>query len=409
MAQLFNRLTALDVQRLGPGLHADGGNLFLQVRETGARSWIFRYQRAGRVRDMGLGSTGTFSLSEARQRARRARQLLADGVDPLQQREGARAEQEATTVTLKEEALAYIATYAASWRSPKSEPQWKSSLEQYVFPLIGAKPVAEIDVKAVSTVLTPIWASKTETGHRVRQRLERILSRAISQGHHKGPNPAKWKGVLEHILPARRRVSPVVHHAAIDFDDLPSFMLDVRAREETSARAMELLILTAARTSEVIEARWEEFDLDAATWTLPGSRTKAGRPHTVALPKPALAVLRGLEPQDAGLLFPGRDASQAISNGTLLALLKRMKRSDITAHGMRAAFRSWGAERTNFPAEILELALGHAVSDQTIAAYQRSDLLDRRRKLMDAWSSFLGSPKSKSSGSVITLERKRVR
>ena len=285
MARGEHKLTARAVAALNtPGRYGDGIGLWLQVSETGTKSWLFRYQKDGRARHMGLGALHTVSLAEARDRARQARQLLLDGIDPIEARNAARlaARAEAAKgLTFRDCALRYIKAHEAGWRNPKHRAQWRATLETYAFPYFGDLSSAAVDTGLVLKALEPIWTAKPETASRVRGRIESVLDWAAARGYRQGENPARWRGHLDKLLPARRKVRAVKHHAALPWSDLPGFMADLRQREGIAARALAFAILTAARTGEVIGARWDEFDLAERLWTIPGERMKAGKPHRV--------------------------------------------------------------------------------------------------------------------------------
>jgi integrase len=392
MAHLIGRLTALAVSRAKqPGMYADGGGLYLQVTTPEARSWVYRYARDGRTRYMGLGSLNAVSLSEARTRATEARRLTSAGIDPIATRDGHRAAERAEAarqITFKHAAESYIKAHKAGWRNAKHGDQWRNTLETYAFPIIGDLPVQQIDSGLVVRVLEPIWTVRTVTASRVRQRIEAILDAATARGHRTGENPARWRGHLDTLLPARAKVQRVHHHPALPYAELGAFMADLRKQEGLAAQAMELLILTATRTTECIAARWSEIDLENKVWTIPGDRIKAGREHRIPLAPAAVALLRQLaETKVNEFVFPGRPG-KPLSNGALLALLKRMNRADLTAHGFRSTFRDWAAEQTNYPREVAEMALSHAIEDKVEAAYRRGDLLEKRRRLMEAWASY---------------------
>jgi len=392
MARRIGRLNALAVSRAKrPGMYADGGGLYLQVTGPEARSWVYRYARGGRTRYMGLGSLNAVSLSEARTRAAEARRLTSAGIDPIGEREGQRAARRAEAarqVTFQDAAEAFIRAHKAGWRNAKHADQWRNTLATYAYPVIGTLPVQQIDSGLVVRVLEPIWTTKTETASRLRQRIEAVLDAATARGQRTGENPARWRGHLDSLLPARAKVQRVRHHPALPYAELGAFMAGLRKQQGLAARAMELLILTATRTTECIAARWSEFNLDEKLWTLPAERIKAGREHRIPLAPAAVALLRKLaEAKVNEFVFPGRPG-KPLSNGALLALLKRMKRADLTAHGFRSTFRDWAAEQTNYPREVAEMALSHAISDKVEAAYRRGDLLEKRRRLMEAWASY---------------------
>jgi integrase len=392
MAKLIDRLNAASIEAATePKYYPDGNGLYLQVTEHGAKSWVFRYQHRGKPHEMGLGSLNAFSLADARKRARAARQLLADGVDPLAAkwaREAQALAERAKTATFKQEAKVFIKANAKGWRNDKHGKQWESTLEAYVYPIIGDIPVQDIDTGMVTKILDPIWSTKSETASRVRGRIERVLDSAKAHGRRTGENPAKWRGHLDMIYPARRRIAPIKNHPALPYAEVPDFLKMLHQQPGLAAVALELLVLTASRTKPIILAEPHEFDLKGAVWTIPASKMKGNRAHRVPLSGRAIVLIRRLDLKPGHQwLFPGRDG-QPLSNNSLLALLKRMKRTDITAHGMRASFRTWASEQTTFPEDVIEAALAHAVSDDVVTAYKRTDLFAKRAKLMEAWSDF---------------------
>ena len=406
---LNNALTPPAVKHAKPGRHADGGGLFLLVKDTGKRSWLFRYKAGEKVRDMGLGAAsgpGAVKLAEVREAAAALRKMVRDGKDPLAERdrlaaeEAARAQQGAAlAMTFKATAEAYIETNKAGWRNAKHRDQWTSTLETYAFPIMGALPVAAVGTAHVRAVVEPIWTTKPETASRVRGRIEAVLDYARARELREGENPARWRGHLANVLPARAKVARVQHHAALAWEDMGTFMADLRSREATAARALEFVILTAARTGEVLGARWREIDRKAALWIVPGERMKAGREHRVALSTVALAVLdemAKLRPADdakgEAFVFPGARAGRPLSQMAMLMLLRRMDRADLTAHGFRSTFRDWIAETTAYPGDLAEMALAHTVSDKVEAAYRRGDMVERRRRMMEDWATFCALP-----------------
>lgn len=403
-----NRLNGLKVSRASAaGLYADGNGIYLQVAPSGAKSWILRFRHAGRRRDMGLGSLATVSLSEARQKATDARKDLDAGRDPIDARNAAAAAQEAKAargMTFKVAALDCIKDRKDGWRNAKHADQWESTLTTYAFPTLGNVPVAAVDSAMVLKVLKPIWSAKPETASRVRGRIETVLDWAKAHKLREGENPARWRGMLDQVLPPRGKVRVVAHHPALPIGDVGAFMTKLREQNGTAARALELLILTAARTSETIRATWDEFDLSAKVWTIPKERTKAGRAHRVPLSAAALNVLKSMgEPVKGVFVFPGGKRGQPLSTNALLALLKRMGRADITSHGFRSTFRDWAAAQTNFPREVAEHALAHNVGGKVERAYQRDDLLAKRVKLMDAWAGFCAHASSQAS--IVSISR----
>lgn len=392
------------------GRYGDGHGLYLQITEAGVKSWLFRYERGGRERWMGLGPLHTFSLVEARERARRARQQLIDGTDPLADRKAKKAATAlavAKTITFQEAAITYFDAHERKWRNAKHRQQFVSSLKQYAFPAIGKLPVAAIDTGLVLKVVEPIWQTKTETASRVRNRIESVLDWATVRGYRTGDNPARWKGHLGEVLPARHQIAKARHHAALPFTQIPQFMEELRARDGISARALEFTVLTAARTGEVTGARWSEIDLAAKVWTVPAGRIKGGREHRVPLSERTLAILKSL-PREAEYLFPGGRKGHSISNMAMDAVLRRQGYKDgrATVHGFRSTFRDWAAERTAFPNHVVEMALAHTVGNKVEAAYRRGDLFDKRRRLMADWAKFcLATPIDVIVTNVVRLRR----
>jgi integrase len=402
----MKRLTALDVTRLPAGLHHDGDGVYLQVSGAGARSWLYRYTLRGRTRDFGLGSAKAIPLKRARELAAEARRLRAEGIDPIErrreQRGDARVEQ-AKAMTFQQCAEAYVAAHEAGWRSAKHHRQWRSTLA-YLLPIIGALPVRAIDIGLVLKVLQPIWTTKTETASRVRGRIESILDYARVRGFRDGENPARWKGNLDHLLPAKAKVAKIAHFGALPFAEVPAFMADLRRREGTSARCLEFTILTAARTGEAIGARWEEIDLVAKVWTVPAERMKGGKAHRKPLSPRAVEIIRERQARREGdYVFPGRLGGAPLSNMALLAMLRAMNRADVTTHGFRASLKTWASERTSFRNETVEAALAHVTGGRVEQAYLRGDALEKRRKLMDAWGEFCARPTQAATGKIVSM------
>jgi integrase len=350
----------------------------------------------GRPRWMGLGPLALYGLAEARARALDARRKRHDGIDPIDARRADRARHRlevAKSITFQECAEMYIASHKAGWRNEKHKYQWPATLQAYAYPVFGALPVQAVDTALMLKVLEPIWANKSETASRVRQRIENVLDFAKVRGYREGENPARWRGHLDKLLPARSRVRQVEHLAALPYSDLPLFLANLRKRDAFAARGLEFLILTAARTNEVIGARWSEIDLLDKTWTIPADRMKALREHRVPLSPPALALLQVM--QTAGLtndinayVFPGPRAGKPLSNMAFLMLLRRMGIVDLTVHGFRATFKTWASERTSIQNEIVEAALAHIVGDKVEQAYRRTDMFEKRRRLMQQWATF---------------------
>lgn len=424
-------LTAAKVRTAKPGRHGDGGGLYLLVRSAEARFWVFRYTpRGGKMREIGLGRAGgpgAVALAEARERAADLQRQVKAGVDPLAKREADAASAAAEAVaaeirekTFRDVAGLFLASHEAAWRNPKHRQQWRNTLDAYAHPHMGDTPVAEVATEHVTAALEPIWREKPETASRVRGRIEAVLDYAAARGWREGENPARWRGHLARVLPARAKLAKVEHHPALPWREAGAFMAALRAREGMAARALELVILTAARTGEALGMRWGEVDLGDGLWTVPAERMKAGREHRVPLPAAATALLRGLNtpagpfptagreresigtigtiggigvgPSADALVFPGVSPGRPLSNMALLMLLRRMGRGDLTAHGFRSTFRDWAAEATAFPRELAEAALAHTLRDKVEAAYRRGDMLEKRRRLMEAWAAFCERP-----------------
>lgn len=399
----IHRLKALDVQRASDrGMYADGGGLYLQVSKSGSKSWIFRYQIDRRPREMGLGPFPVVSLAEARERAAAVRKVKVDGKDPIDQRRQDRAAKRlaaARAVTFQAAAERYIASHKAGWKNPVHAAQWPSTLSMYVYPLLGSLPVAEVDTGLVTKVLEPLWTKKPETAARVRGRIEAVLDWARAHGYRTGENPARWRGHLDKLLPARSKVQKVKHHAALPFVELPAFMRDLPGRDGVAPRALEFLILTGARTGEVIGATWSEIDLDAKVWTIPAERMKGKREHRVPLSERAADLLRKLDTSGPAV-FCGARKDGHLSNMAMTEALREMGRGDITVHGFRSTFRDWASERTAYPREVAEMALAHAISDKVEAAYRRGDLFEKRRRLMADWAAYCATPPAAPANNV---------
>jgi len=403
----MHRLSAKSVEKARePGYYCDGGGLYLQVSTTLSKSWIFLYRRNGKSHEMGLGSERDVSLAEARTKASDARRQLVDGKDPLAAREGRRAQeklQKAGSIPFAECAKKYIDAHKAGWKNGKHAEQWQNTLDTYAGPVIGELPVRDVDTALVLRILEPIWSKNPETASRLRGRIERILDYARVRGYRSGENPALWRGHLDKLLPSALNRKTREHHAALPYDELPAFMKDLRSQGGNAARALELLILTTARTGEVIGCEPEkEIDLKKAVWTIPAGRMKAGKEHRVPLSPRAVEVIKA---QPAGTyLFSGGKEGAPLSNMAMLELLRRMGRDDLTVHGFRSTFRDWAAECTSYPGEVCEMALAHAITDKVEAAYRRGDLFEKRRQLMLDWARYCDTPK----GEVVPLARTKA-
>jgi integrase len=404
--RVIGKLTTIRVQQAKRrGLYGDGGGLFLQVSQGGAKSWIFRFKETGKLRVMGLGPVHTVSLAEARDRARECRGLRLAGKDPIEERKLIRAAARldaAKAITFRECAESYVAAHSAGWRNAKHTAQWPASLGTYVYPHFGALSVQSVDVGLVMKALEPIWTKKPETASRVRGRIESIIDWATARGYRRGENPARWRGHLENLLPRRSKVRRIEHHAALPYDDIGEFMVELRRQNGVAARALEFAIMTAARTGEVTGAEWTEINLAERLWTVPGERMKAGKEHRVPLSDAAMAIVEKMQVIRSGdYVFPSGRHGRPLSGMAMLALIRRMGRSDLTVHGFRSSFRDWSAERTNFPSEIAEMALAHVVVNKVEAAYRRGDLFEKRRQLAEAWATFCDSPTV--SGAVVPI------
>ena len=382
-----HKLNKLQVMHAKRGRYGDGGGLWLQVGPTGGKSWLLRYQRSGKQRWMGLGSADTVTLAEARERARLERVRLLDGVDPLQHRRERLAEQrrvQASTITFRGAAKAVIEARELEW-SAEHARQWRASITE-VDAVLGSLPVGAIDTALILKAVEPIWKRAQTTGDRTRQRVEVVLDWATARGARQGPNPARWKGHLEHLLKDGHKV---VHHAAMPYTDVPSFLAELRGRSGTAARALEFLVLCASRSGEVLGARWNEVDLHAKTWSIPASRMKGGKAHVVPLAPDALKILAG-QPR-AEFVFAAPRTGKPMERHALADLMKAMGRRE-TVHGFRSAFSDWAADNTAFPQEVREQCLAHAISNKVEAAYRRGALLEKRRRLMTDWASFCSQP-----------------
>ena len=395
----MRELNSLQVrQQNKPGRYRAGDNLWLQVTAKKSsdgvtKSWLLRYVIDGKEHWMGLGSLRLFSLQEARNRAKRHLQMLADGIDPLEarreQRDARRAEANGR-VTFKDAAKRFLELHAPHWKNPKHRQQWTNTLRDYAYPTLGARPVAAIDGALITEALAPIWQKKAETARRVKQRIERIV---------------QW--VRDGMpLPTQGASKRVKHHEALPFVELPRFMAELRAKHSLSAKALEFTILTAARTNETIGARWDEIAGDV--WTVPAERMKGKRPHRVPLSSRSRAILDSLPGDGLGFIFPGLKAGAHMSNMAMLKLLQRdMGYADLTCHGFRSCFSDWARERTNYPRDVVEMALAHAVKDKTEAAYRRMDALPKRAKLMADWARFCAS--SPIEGKLLPMQMKASR
>ncbi|CAK7258649.1 MULTISPECIES: site-specific integrase [unclassified Shinella] len=420
MSRAIHRLPA-SFKSKKPGMHADGGNLYLQVSENkdGLRrqSWVFRFQLPGmKPRDMGLGSVNDVSLSEAREVARQYRNLVKEGRDPIEERKAKVAHNLATLkkgLTFAEAAEAYIRQHRPGWKNPIHAKQWTSTIATYANPVLGKMSVADITTAHVMKVIEPLWATKTETASRVRGRIESILGWATVSGFRSGENPARWRGHIDNLLAPKEKIKPTKNQPALPWQEMPQFFAALQERTGMASLALRFLITTCVRTADVRHAKVADIDRAAAIWTIP-ALTKTGKPHKVPLSAAALeafdsaramAAEIGGEVANSEFAFPNDVSGAALSSNALLALLDRMERKGaMTSHGCRATFRTWAQEATNFPWELAELSLGHTVGDKVERAYARGDAFKKRIAIMDAWSNYCTKPVP--AGSNVTPMRK---
>jgi integrase len=402
MARQINRLDALKVKSLTKaGRHGDGGGLYLSISKEGRRRWIFLFTWNGKLREAGLGSAnkGGVSLKDAREKAAEGRKLVKDGIDPIAYWNKAEA---GVTPTFGDVADEYISAHEGSWRNDKHAAQWKMTLKDYC-ETMRKLPVDRVDTDAVFSTLKPLWRRAPETASRLRGRIEAVLDAAKAKGHigRNEANPAQWRGHLDKLLPRPSKLTRG-HHAAMPYAEVPSFIAQIKEREATAARALEFCILTTTRTSETLNARWSEIDLTAKVWTIPGERMKAGREHRVPLSARAVEILKAMkEAEGKGYVFPGRLKDRPLSNMAFEMFLRRCG-SNYTTHGFRSSFRDWAGNETRFPRELAEHALAHVIGDKAEQAYRRSDALERRRELMDAWALYC---EGEAGANVVALKR----
>ena len=401
---MAERITALFVRHVKrAGRYSDGRNLYLQVRQstrkerttTANKSWVFRYERFGKDTWMGLGPYPDVSLRDARELAARARKQLLKGIDPLSEKRAhqraARAEHD-DSLTFSECAEQYVESQAPGWSNPKHIDQWRNTLRKLAGPIIGRLPVDQVDTALVMRCIEPIWTTRTETASRLRGRIEAVLDWATVRGYRKGDNPARWRGHLDKLLPRPSQVARVKHHPALPYTDAGAFMQELRKDAGVASRALEFTILSVARTNEVIQAEWSEFDLELRTWVIPAERMKSKREHRVPLSDAAVSALKAVKGRSKRYVFPGHKRGSHLSNTAMLQVLKRLNQAGITVHGFRSTFRDWCAESTNYPADVAEMALAHTLRDKTEAAYRRGDLFEKRARLMEDWARYCSKP-----------------
>ncbi len=397
----MGNLTAKSVEKFAkegvPKMHIDGDGLYLRVKSSGGSSWLYRFRFNSKLRDMGLGSYPEVTLAEARGLAADARKLAKSGTDPLEERKRVKQALEldqrrktALSKNFESIALDYIESQKAGWKNAKHASQWLNTLRTYAFPVIGDLPPNEISTEHVVKILKPIWTKVPETATRVRNRIELVLDAAKAVGLREGENPARWRGHLDKLFPKRSKVSKVVHHPALPWQEAPKFMLELAAQNSMSYRALEMTILTCCRTSEVLDATWDEVNLKQGIWAIPAERMKAGKIHRVPISPPLKAMLSELKViDDSPFLFPGQKPGKSLSNMSMLMALRRLEYTHITVHGFRSTFRDWAAENTSHPRDVCEQALAHTLESSVESAYRRGDMFEKRRKLMEDWAKYL--------------------
>lgn len=379
------------------GYHRAGPGLYLQVSVTGTKSWIFRFKSplTQKQREMGLGSLSILSLAEAREKALECKRLVQEGQDPIEERKRrlvAQRIEQAKELTFEALAGQCIRAKSPEWKNAKHAKQWQATLATYAYPIIGSVPVNDVNTDLVLKVLEPIWTTKPETASRLRQRVETILDFGKARGLIAGDNPARLKGHLDALLPKVSKIKRVQHFPALPFQELPDFMKLLETKHSVSALGLGFLILTAARTGEVLGAKWSEIDMQARTWVLPAERMKAQKEHRVPLSDPAIHILKQLPSHRRSdePVFKNINNGKALSNGAFLKLLKSMDYGHVTPHGFRSSFRDWAAEEAiKYPADTVELALAHTIKSRVEAAYRRGDQLERRRELMQDWGAYV--------------------
>lgn len=404
----IHRLNDTKVKTANSGKYEDGGGLRLVVSKSGAKKWVLRFTVKDKRREMGLGSYPDIGLADARTKASEYRQQAKAGIDPIEAR---RIEPEKVP-TFTTCAARYIRAHRSGWKNAKHARQWVSTLKTYARPLIGSKPVDTVSTEDILEILSPIWATKTETAKRLQGRIENVLDFAAARKFRDPVNPARWRGHLDMLLPKPSRVRTVTHHPAMPYTDVPAFMTELSQNGSISALALQLLILTATRTSEVLLSKWSEFDLEAAVWTIPAERMKARREHRVPLPEAALTVLRALPRiEDNPHVFPGAKNGRPLSNMSLLQMMRGLgygtkgTRGNFVPHGFRSSFRDWSGEVSSFPRDVAEMALAHVIENKVEAAYRRGDLFTKRSKMMQEWANYLDNQETETKVVPITHTR----
>lgn len=405
------KLSAKKVESLKRiGYHADGGNLYLRVVSPTTKSWMFRFTFDGKRRDMSIGPYPEITLEKAREDAIELRRLVKSGIDPIEQRKAEQAAKRAernNAVTFAHCAEQYIESHRHGWKNVKHAQQWTNTLAQYAYPVLGETLIRDVDTALIMRVLQPIWLTKNETAGRLRGRLENILDWAAVQGFRAIENPARWKGHLDNLLAAPGKVQKTNHFKALPYSEINPLIKALRENGSISAKALEFLILTAARTGEVIGAQWNEIDVDNQLWIVPAERMKAKREHRIPLSSRASEIVKEMQSlRTNNAIFPGRSKGGFLSNAAMDKLLQQTLGIDATVHGMRSAFRDWASEETSYPHEICEMALAHTIRNQAEAAYRRGDLMRKRRNLMEDWLLFCETTKDAKSSDIVPIRRK---
>ncbi len=399
MGRGIHKLSAVGVGKENRrGYHGDGGGLWLQVSQSGTKSWIFRYARHGKTRNLGLGPYPDVTLKAARDKATELRAALARGEDPMAERAAAKA-QAASRMTFDQCSAAYIAAHRGGWKNPKHAEQWTNTLATYASPVIGSLDVAHVATQHVVRILErdDLWLKKNETASRVRGRIERVLAWATTRHLRTGDNPARWRHHLDTLLPPPGKVQKEKHHEAMPYRAIAAFIQELRQQPGVAARALEFTILAAARTGETIGMQWDEADLAQNIWTVPAGRMKASKEHAIPLSARAVELLKEMQAardadDDCEFVFPGWTGDKGLSNMAMLKLLKDMGHTGLTVHGFRSTFRDWAGEQTHHAREVIEHALAHQLKDKAEAAYQRGTLFEKRRALMDDWATYIETP-----------------
>ncbi|MBF6649532.1 integrase arm-type DNA-binding domain-containing protein [Methylobacter sp. BlB1] len=406
----MGKLSAKKVEFLRQsGYYGDGDNLYMQVSSSNSKSWIFRFSLDGKRREMGIGPYPEITLEKAREAVIELRRLVKSGIDPIEQRKAEQAAKRAernSAVTFAFCAEQYIESHRHGWKNVKHAQQWANTLEQYAYPVIGETIIKDVDTALIMRVLQPIWLAKNETAGRLRGRMENILDWAAVQGFRAIENPARWKGHLDNLLASPGKVQKNSHFKALPYSEINPLILALRANGSVSAKALEFLILTAARTGEIIGACWDEIDFDNQLWIVPADRMKAGREHRIPLSSRAFDIIKemhALKTNDA--IFPGRSKGGFLSNAAMDKLLQQTLGFDATVHGMRSTFRDWASERTAYPHEVCEMALAHTIRNQAEAAYRRGDLIEKRRLLMEDWLKFCETASDAAGADIIPIRK----